>query len=400
MANLSRDISDRKKLEERLLVAQKMEAVGRLAGGIAHDFNNLLTIISGAAEVLLEQWRKDEASLEVVREISDAATRASALTQQLLAFGRRQMVRPRAVELNRIILRMHGMLKRLVGEDIALETTLQEGLWNVSIDPIQVDQILINLAANSRDAMPRGGAITIRSFNWRVPQPAIDPAGLGAGSYVCLQFSDNGRGMDQDTLSHIFEPFFTTKSPGQGTGLGLSTVYGIVHQSGGEISVRSAPGEGATFTIYLPSTIEEALPEENADQTSALPGAGSILLVEDEGSLRALVAGYLREHGYVVHEAADAQEALAIARGQHLDLLLTDIVMPGIGGPKLAASLAQDHPHLRVVFMSGYAEHASLQEAIHQPGNLFVQKPFRLNFVLNKIHEALDAQRPERSKRS
>ncbi len=391
MANLSRDVAERKSLEQRLHTAQKMEAVGRLAGGIAHDFNNLLTIISGAAEVLQAKWRS-HADAYVVEEISDAAKRAAALTEQLLAFGKRQMVRPRPVDLNQLILRMHGIIKRLVGEDIALQTNLQESLWSVKIDPIQVDQILINLAANARDAMPRGGTVSLQTFNWRVPQPALDPSGLRAGEYVCLVFSDNGSGMDQEVLSHIFEPFFTTKETGEGTGLGLSSVYGIVQQSGGEISVRSAPGEGATFTVYLPRSGEPALPEEGAAEPAALPGAGTILLVEDEPSLRSLVAGYLREHGYVVHEAGDAQRALALARGEPLDLLLTDIVMPGMSGPQLAATLAECRPDLRVIFMSGYAEHASLREAVLQEGTLFLQKPFRLISVLSKVHEALDAK--------
>jgi two-component system, cell cycle sensor histidine kinase and response regulator CckA len=392
MANLSRDVSERKRLEERLHTAQKMEAVGRLAGGIAHDFNNLLTIISGAAEVLQARRAGHPADSDVVREISDASQRAASLTQQLLAFGKRQMVRPRPVDLNQAIRRMRGMLKRLVGEAVTLHTNLQEGLWSINIDPIQVDQILINLAANARDAMPRGGAVNVRTFNWQVPQAVSDPAGPRAGECVCLLFSDNGCGMDKETLSHVFEPFFTTKETGQGTGLGLSSVYGIVQQNGGEITARSAPGEGSTFTVYLPRSIETAGPEALAAEPAALAGSGNILLVEDEPSLRLLVAEYLREHGYQVHEAGNAQRALEVAQDASIDLLLTDVVMPGISGPQLAATLAASHPHLRVIIMSGYAEHASLRDSVLQKETLFLQKPFRLLAVLNKVHEALKAK--------
>jgi two-component system, cell cycle sensor histidine kinase and response regulator CckA len=389
MVNLSRDISQRKEMEERLRLAQKMEAVGRLAGGIAHDFNNLLTVIRGAAEVLEERWEKSGSNLEVIKEISDAAERASALTEQLLAFGKRQMVRPRATDLNHVIERMQGMMKRLAGEDISLETRLQESLWKVKMDPIQADQILINLTANARDAMPHGGAIRISTFN-RLLSQDIESTNLKPGHYVCVSFSDNGRGMDSATLSHIFEPFFTTKQPGNGTGLGLSTVYGIVQQTGGDISVRSEPGQGASFTLYFPRSAEDISLAESESDAAELQGSGSILLVEDEPSLRAVVAGYIREHGYLVHEAEDAEEAVAISRERHIDLLLTDIVMPGTSGPELAASLAPSNALRRVIFMSGYAEHAALQEAIQQPNALFLQKPFRLKTLLVKIQEAFD----------
>jgi PAS domain S-box-containing protein len=389
MANLSRDISHRKEMEEQLRLAQKMEAVGRLAGGIAHDFNNLLTVIRGAAEVLEEQCEKTDHSQEVVKEISDAAERASALTEQLLAFGKRQMVRPRAIDLNRVIERMQGMMKRLAGEDIQLETRLEPDLWKVKMDPIQADQILINLTANARDAMLHGGAIHIRTFNRLLPH-GDEAMNLKPGHYVCLFFSDTGRGMDAEIMSRIFEPFFTTKEPGNGTGLGLSTVYGIVQQSGGDISVRSQPGRGASFTLYFPRSNEDAVSVENESTAAFRRGSGSILLVEDEPSLRSVVAGYLREHGYQVYEAEEADEAWRISQEHPIDLLLTDIVMPGTSGPALAASLAPTNALRRVIFMSGYAEHAALQEAIQQPNALFLQKPFRLKTLLAKIHEAFD----------
>jgi two-component system, cell cycle sensor histidine kinase and response regulator CckA len=389
MANLSRDISEKRKLEEHLQLAQKMDAVGRLAGGIAHDFNNLLTIIRGAAEVLLDRCQDSATSLSTVKEIGDAAERAAALTEQLLAFGRRQMVRPRPMELNRSILRMQSMLQRLVGEDVTLEIQLAENLDHVKMDPIQVDQILINLSANARDAMPHGGAIAIRTFNWQLSHPHMNETGLNAGRYVCLLFSDTGLGMSQETQSHIFEPFYTTKEVGKGTGLGLSTVYGIVRQLGGQILVRSAPGEGTTFTLYLPRTTEYPLQEVSGQETRTVPGTGNILLVEDETSLRAIVAGYMREHGYAVYEAADAREAAAISSRCPIDLLLTDIVMPGATGPALASALAKNHSRMKVIFMSGYADHAALEQVELQPSMLFLQKPFRLSDLLARIREAL-----------
>ena len=391
MANLSRDILEKRKLEDQLRRAQKMEAVGRLAGGIAHDFNNLLTVIRGAAEVLQDSL-DGSAQTEIVKEISDAAERASALTEQLLAFGRRQMVRPRAINLNRVILGMQGVLKRLAGEDISLWVELETDLRAVKMDPSQVDQILINLTTNARDAMPHGGVIGIRTFNSDVAPPTVAPGDARAG-YVGLSFSDNGRGMDSETLSHIFEPFFTTKEPGKGTGLGLSTVYGIVQQGGGDTTVASTPGQGTSFTLYLPHTMEQPEREDNAPPTSVVAGAGAVLLVEDEPSLRAIVAGYIREHGYGVHEAADAQEALKIAALHNIDLLLTDIVMPGTSGPALALSLAAIHPQVHVIFMSGYADHAALDEALRQPNTLFLQKPFRLTALAAKMHEALAGMR-------
>ncbi|HKD44161.1 MAG TPA: PAS domain S-box protein [Candidatus Angelobacter sp.] len=387
MANLSRDISEKRKLEERLQLAQKMDAVGRLAGGIAHDFNNLLTIIRGAAEVLLEGRQDSAANRSTVKEIDDAAERAAALTEQLLAFGRRQMIRPRAMDLNLAIVRVQSILQRLAGEDIAVEVRLDESLGLVKMDPIQVDQILINLTANARDAMPGGGSIAIRSFNWQLSEPHRNQAGLKPGHYVCLSYSDNGLGMSQEIQSHIFEPFYTTKTSGHG--LGLATVYGIVQQSGGQILVRSAPGEGTAFTLYLPVTTE-ALEETDAD-SRARPASDkeSILLVEDEPSLRAIVAGYMRECGYAVHEAANAQEARAISSHGPIDLLLTDIVMPGASGPALASALAGAHAQMKVIFMSGYADHAALEQALTRPNTLFVQKPFRLSDLMAKIRQAL-----------
>jgi PAS domain S-box-containing protein len=389
MANLSRDISQKKKLDEQLRLAQKMEAVGRLAGGVAHDFNNLLTVIRGSAEVLEEHCRHNEASLKLVEEINSAAERAAALTQQLLAFGRQQMVRPRSMNLNAAVLRLRDMLQRLVGEDITLDLRPDESLSNVKMDPIQADQILINLAANARDAMPYGGTITIRTFNLEVSPEAPDPAGLEPGGYACLRFSDNGRGMTQETMSHIFEPFFTTKKPGEGNGLGLCIVYGIVQQSDGEVLVWSRPNEGACFTLYLPATMEEVSPEPAVPEPKSLGDPRTILLVEDEPSLRAILSAYMREHGYHVYEAANAREASQVCGEKPIDLMITDIVMPGPSGSTLASSLAAAHPSMPVIFMSGYADHAALKDVLALPYALFLQKPFRFAELLGKVREAL-----------
>jgi PAS domain S-box-containing protein len=388
MANLSRDISGKKETEEQVRLAQKMDAVGRLAGGIAHDFNNLLTIIRGGAEILSERCRENAADLSTVKQIGEAAERATSLTEQLLAFGRRQMISPRPVDLNRAIVRMEPALQRLVGEGIVLEIRLTEDLEPVNIDPVQFDQVLINLATNARDAMPGGGAIALRTFNWSLSQPNRNQTGLKPGRYVCLLFSDTGMGMSQETQSHMFEPFYTTK-PGRANGLGLSTVYGIVRQSGGQILVRSAPGEGASFTLYLPRTTE-ALPPEEGDGPEAGTGSGerTILLVEDESSLRAIVGGHLREQGYTVYEAANAQEALAISSSRQIQLVVTDIVMPGASGPALASALAATDAQMKVIFISGYADHDALQRALLQPNTIFLQKPFRLRDLMAKIQQA------------
>ncbi len=386
MANLSRDISKKKRLEEHLHLARKMDAVGRLAGGIAHDFNNLLTIIRSSADLLLERGQENPANLSTVKEIGEAAERAAVLTEQLLAFGKRQMVRPRAMDLNSVILRMRDMLQSLAGENIAIHLELEKNLDCVKMDPIQADQVLINLTANARDAMTNGGAITIRTFHDQISDAHSKQIDLAPGAYVCLWFSDSGQGMDQETQSHIFEPFYTTRKTGHG--LGLSIVYSIVQQCGGQIAVRSAPGEGASFTLYLPRTVEDAQPEANLLKAAPALEKRRILVVEDETSLRAIVAGYLRECGHEVDEAADAEEATAISSNQEIDLLLTDIVMPGDSGLTLASTLAETHPRMKVIFMSGYADRATIQEAL-RPNMLFLQKPFRLTDLMMRIRQAL-----------
>ncbi len=387
IATVSRNISEKKKLEEQLREAQKMEAVGRLAGGIAHDFNNLLTIIQHAGE-LLEERTQDSRNWRTLQEIRNAAQRASDLTQQLLAFGRRQMVHPAVINFNDIVRRMHAMMQRLAGEDIAIRMQLADDLWNVKMDPVQVDQILLSLIANTRDAMPHGGVVALSTFNREMLGPAAAP-GLPAGPYACLSFSDSGSGMDHDTLSHIFEPFYTSRELGRGSGLGLATVYGIVRQSGGDISAHSTPGKGTDFTLYLPRTTEIPPSEHAVGQDRPAEGSGKILLVEDEPSLRGMLAECIREYGYSVYEAADAESAIEAARDQILDLLVTDIVMPGVSGSHLAATLAESHPQMSVIFMSGYTDHAALTEALLRPNTIFLQKPFRFKHLLVKIREVL-----------
>jgi PAS domain S-box-containing protein len=393
LAALGRDISEKIKLEDQLRVAQKMEAVGRLAGGIAHDFNNLLTVIKGYGEILRDQLQEDAGNLKIVNEISKAATRAASLIAQLLAFSRRQVMQARAIDLNQSILRVQSMLARLVGEDVTIELQLDSNLWNVKMDPAHVDQILINLTANARDAMPHGGKVSIETRNCEKGLVLTRQADFASGQHVRLSFSDNGSGMDSETLTHIFEPFFTTKQMGKGTWLGLATVYGIVTQNGGQINVTSEPGRGTTFILDFPRSPEKASTLPSAPHGWKLQGSERILLVEDEAGVRHMLAEFMRKHGYLVHEAANASEALGIAGSQPIDLLITDIVMPGVNGCDLALSLAKTHPRMHIIFMSGYIQHAALHDALLQPGTSFVQKPFSLEDMLLKMRETLDQGR-------
>jgi two-component system cell cycle sensor histidine kinase/response regulator CckA len=392
VATVSRDIAEREKLEEQLRMAQKMEAIGRLAAGIAHDFNNLLTVVRGSAEVLGQRLPESAEDLRhSLREIHVAADRASALTDQLLTFGRRQMVFPQVINFNHVILGMEEMLRRLVGSEVTLLLSLDSELWNVKVNPSQADQILINFFANARDAMPHGGNILVKTWNQTFDAMAAQTAGLPAGEYVCLSVSDGGVGMDAETLSHIFEPFFTTKE--MGTGMGLATVYGIVQQGSGHVVARSIAEKGTEFIVYFPRTLESPAADATLGKTSPPSnGSATILIVEDEPSLRALLAGYVRESGYRVLEAASVQEAIATARDQDIDLLVTDIVMPGGGGQTLATALSASYPGLGIIFMSGYADSASLQEAASRPGVTFVPKPFMLKHMLEKIREALGSR--------
>lgn len=404
MKGILLDITDRKrseeekkKLEEQLLLARKMEAVGRLASGVAHDFNNLITVIAGAADRMQERLANQTDAQDLLNIIHDAANHASGLTGQLLAFGRRQVLHPVPLCLNETLCQFEHMLRRLAGEDIIFKTQFQQDLWRVKMDPVQLEQILLNLAGNARDAMPNGGVITVKTSNCTV---AADGNGhaleLPPGDYVCLTFSDNGIGMDAEVRSHLFEPFYTTKEFGRGTGLGLSTVYGIVQQSGGHISVHSEPGQGSEFLLYLPRTVEAVQPAAgtNRGKTRAdgVNGSEHVLLVEDEPSLREILAEHLREHGYVVHEAANAIEAGDLANRHNIELLITDMVMPGDNGLQVAESLAKEHPGLPTIFISGYSESEAVQGALVRPDTYYLQKPFRVHHLLAKIREVLPSR--------
>jgi two-component system cell cycle sensor histidine kinase/response regulator CckA len=392
-----RDVTERKSLEDQLRVAQKMEAVGQLAGGIAHDFNNLLTAILGSTELLLANTVPDDARREDVQEIGRAAHRASALVRQLLAFSRKQVMQPRQVNLNAIVREMGGMLRRLVGERIALQLDLDPALGDVTADPGQVEQVIANLGVNARDAMPDGGTLTIATANVsRAGVPAAGDEALPADSaLVSLTVRDTGVGMDEHVLAHLFEPFFTTKELGRGTGLGLATVYGIVRQSGGQIQVTSRPGEGSTFTVYFPRLEPAAGVGAVAAETPApVPGGSeTVLVAEDEEAVRHLVCRVLRSKGYRVLEAAHAEAALALAAatGDAIDLLVSDMVMPGLGGTDLAARLLASRPGLRVLFMTGYA-----LEAVERRGELadaggLLEKPFSADDLARKVREVLAA---------
>ncbi len=388
------DVTERRKLEEQFRQAQKMEAVGRLAGGIAHDFNNLLTIITGYSQLLLERLKSDDAQCGPVNEIKHAADRAAALTRQLLAFSRRQVLAPQVLDLNHVVANMDKMLRRLIGEDIELVTVCKEGLGRVKADPGQLEQVIMNLAVNSRDAMPRGGKLTIETANVELGEAYVrNHAAVNPGRYVMLAVSDTGHGMDAETQARIFEPFFTTKEQGKGTGLGLATVYGIVKQSGGNIWVYSEPGRGATFKIYFPRAEEVAkFVEPPPTRDSAPRGSETILLVEDEDAVRSLVRALLEPNGYKVLEARQAVEALSICERhkEPIHLLLTDVVMPTMSGRVLAARLAPVRPEMKVLFMSGYTDGAIVNHGVLEAGTAFLQKPFTPDSLGRKVREVLD----------
>jgi two-component system cell cycle sensor histidine kinase/response regulator CckA len=391
---VNRDITARKSLEEQFRQAQKMEAVGRLSGGIAHDFNNILGVIIGYGEILQEKMEPDEAFRTCVDEILQAGRRAAALTRQLLAFSRQQVLAPRVLELNTVLVDTEKMLRRVIGEDVELNTLLGSDLGRVKADQSQIEQVILNLAVNARDAMPNGGTLTITTENTELDAAAVRCYSypVKPGRYVLLSVHDTGVGMDADTQAHIFEPFFTTKEKGQGTGLGLATVYGVVKQSDGYIHVYSEVGLGTTFKIYLP--LVDQLPDLEPGQTASnLPMGGpeTILLVEDEDKLRTLTRNVLELLGYSVLEAANGKRACA-ASEQHngrIDLLLTDVVMPGMNGPVLAEHLVGSRPALKVLYTSGYTGqavgHGVLPEACH-----FIAKPFTREDLARKIREALD----------
>ena len=391
------DVTERRALEAQLRQSQKMEAVGRLAGGIAHDFNNLLMVISGYSEFLLDRLGPDPSLRSPAQEIASASQRASSLTRQLLAFSRKQMLAPKVLDLNVVVTENLKMLTRMIGEDIDLVMVPGKELGAVRADSGQIEQVIMNLAVNARDAMPSGGKLTIETSNVTLDEEyARFHAPLRPGEYIMLVINDTGMGMDSETQSHIFEPFFTTKGP-KGTGLGLSTVYGIVKQSGGYIWVFSEPGKGTTFKIYLPrvaSTGEIAIPAAAAvEHHKAEPGTETILLVEDEANLRYLARQFLEKQGYKVIEAADGAVAMQIVVAHEgvIHLLLTDVIMPGMNGRELAQRVSEIRPNVKVLYMSGYTENVIGHNGTLDAGIRLLQKPFNLRDLKDKVREVLDA---------
>lgn len=392
------DETERRRTENYLHQAQKMEAIGRLAGGIAHDFNNLLGIILGCSSLLLDKEEIAGASRQELQEILEASRHGAALTRQLLAFSRKQVLQPVVINLNNVIEDLDKMLRRLIGEDIDIKTALCPKLAQVKADASQVEQVLLNLSVNARDAMPNGGAITIQTSNVEVDEYfAEQHLPISPGKYVRLAFSDTGIGMSQEILTHIFEPFFTTKGPEKGTGLGLSTVYGIVKQSGGHISAYSEPGRGTTFLIYLPAATEVAVPNSwEILSNHPLTGNETILLVEDAAPLRTLTRKILENCGYKVFEADGAEQALQVAEehAAEISLLLTDVVMPHTSGPVLADQLSRKYPHLKILFMSGYADDAIAESGLLKVGMALLEKPFTMQALAGKIREILESAGP------
>ena len=375
-----------------------MEAIGRLAGGVAHDFNNLLMTIKGCSELLLDAFDRRDPRREEVEEILKAADRATSLTRQLLAFGRRQVLQPQILDLNSVVSNMNKMLRRLIGEDIQLITLLDPELWSVKVDPGMIEQVIMNLAVNSRDALPNGGKLTIETANViHDEEYAGRHVSVKPGYYAMLAVSDNGCGMDKETQSHLFEPFFTTKEKGKGSGLGLSTVYGITKQSGGNIWAYSEPGQGTTFKIYLPRVEVVAKAYKPKVRPSVAPGGiETILLVEDEEAVRSMVSKILQNKGYTVLEARHGNEAIEICERYEgsIHLMVTDVVMPQMSGRELAERLAPVLPDMKVLYMSGYPDNTIVQHGVLEPGTAFLQKPFTLNALELKVREVLDASRP------
>jgi len=395
---LATDITERKNLENQLRQAQKMEAIGRLAGGIAHDCNNLLTAIIGYSDIILRDSNTSDCIRPQLEEIRAAGKRAAVLTSQLLAFSRKQLLQLRVLDLNEIVHDIEKMLRRVIGEDVDLVAISKPDLGMIKADPGQIEQILMNLAVNARDAMPQGGQLTIETCNIELEDayarthPEVIP-----GHYVLLAVSDTGHGMDLETQSHIFEPFFTTKGPGKGTGLGLSTVYGIVRQSGGHIWMYSEPDHGATFKIYFPRVDEVAEPSPvTADTSSSIHGTETILLVEDDRAVRELSRAALEMYGYKVLEAPGGSEALKLfgPSVSDIDIVVTDVIMPGMNGAALVERLHEQRPDLNVLFVSGYTEDATIRHGVLAEGVAFLQKPFTPQTLARRVREEID-KRPQ-----
>ena len=388
------DVTERKRLEDHLRQSQKMEAIGRLAGGVAHDFNNLLTVISGRAQIELLRPELSGPSRRNIDLIAEAASRASTLTKQLLAFSRKQVLQPRVLDVDIVVARMEPLLRRLIGEDIDLVTATEPVLGRVRADPGQLEQIVLNLAVNARDAMPQGGRLTIETANVELDEAyARQQADVHSGPYVLLAVSDTGVGMDAETQAHLFEPFFTTKGVGEGTGLGLATVYGIVKQSGGHITAYSEVGRGTTIKIYLPR-VDAASEVRGAEPEPVVLRRGSetVLLVEDDEAVRELTREVLEMQGYTVLAVADAGEAPGVLErsSRPIHLLVTDVVMPRLSGRELTERLRSLRPGLRVLYISGYADTAVVHHGVLDPGTPFLQKPFTPDALLRSVRKVLD----------
>ncbi len=392
---ITRDVTERVHLEEQLRNAQQLEAIGRLAGGVAHDFNNILSVIMGHGELLLAASGADERARNGLKQIRRAAERAASLTRQLLAFGRKQVLQPKVLDLNDVVADVQKMLSRVIGEDIELIAALHPSLLPVKADPGQVDQVLMNLAVNARDAMPQGGKLMMETSNLEVNAELARDLDLAPGRYVMLRVADSGQGMDAATLSHIFEPFFTTKPMDKGTGLGLATVYGIVKQSGGSIQVESEVGHGTTFRIYFPAAQgSTSKRQEAAGSGNVAGGTETILIAEDEPDLRELTRIFLEGYGYKVLAASGAEQAIQTAENfsEPIDLLLTDVIMPGMSGRQLAGKILSKRPQTRIVYMTGYTDDMVVQHKVLEPGVNLLQKPFSKADLALKVRSTLDGK--------
>jgi signal transduction histidine kinase/CheY-like chemotaxis protein len=391
---ICRDVSERKRLERQVVQSQKMEAIGQLAGGVAHDFNNLLTIINGYSELLLNRLPAGDSMRQLLSEINRAGERAGTLTRQLLAFGRQQVLEPKVLDLNAVVSDTEKMLRRLIGEDVILTYVPSPAVQPVKVDPGQMEQILMNLAVNARDAMPQGGRITLETRSVTLDEHYVQShPDARPGQYAMLAVSDTGCGMDDATKARIFEPFFTTKGPGKGTGLGLATVYGIVQQSGGCIEVSSELGRGTTFKIYLPQVREPVSAVKSMCGIRMMPrGSEIVLLVEDEDGVRSLARHVLRSCGYAVLEADDGQRAVQLVEDHRgpIDLVVCDVVMPYLGGRQLVERLSALRPALKVLFVSGYTDDAVVRHGVLTSDYAFLQKPFTPTALAQKVREVLE----------